>query len=131
MTVTQYLDIGFVGCALIAAVFYVLSKHHWRHRVRRRRHRIGNRRLCADVQGVATSSRSVNVGSLEARIGLECWEFEAEWDLFGASAGELRNKEILDRSPQGLVVFGDDVDDMCHQTAAAGVPIWRPRGANC
>jgi hypothetical protein len=43
-------------------------------------------------------------------LGLEVQVFEAQWDLYGKSAGPIRNIAMLDQQPSLVLAFHDDIE---------------------
>ena len=46
-----------------------------------------------------------------------------------ANAGPIRNRQMLETKPDGVVAFpgNNGTDDMCRAAQEAGVPVYRPR----
>ena len=54
----------------------------------------------------------------------------AEWNKFGPSAGPIRNSQMLDMNPSGLIWFHDDIQnsrgtkDMIKQAESRGIKVF-------
>jgi len=53
----------------------------------------------------------------------------AEWEKHGKRAGPIRNRQMLELKPDGVVAFPGDrgTRDMITAAQEAGVPVYRPR----
>ncbi len=82
------------------------------------------------VQGGATGADALAKHWADAR-GVECLTIRADWRTHGKAAGPIRNGQMLDLQPDGLVAFpgGRGTADMCRQAAARGVAVWHPAGS--
>ena len=57
---------------------------------------------------------------------IRLYEFLADWDTYGLSAGPIRNKQMLDaRKPEVVVAFpgGPGTADMISKSQQAGIPV--------
>jgi hypothetical protein len=65
--------------------------------------------------------------------GVEVEPYPADWDLHGRSAGPIRNRQMLDRRPDLVVAFHDDLDaskgtrDCVEEAGRRGIPVWHLR----
>ncbi len=53
----------------------------------------------------------------------------AEWEKYGKRAGPIRNRQMLELKPDGVVAFdtgGPGTRDMITAAQEAGVPVYRP-----
>lgn len=64
-------------------------------------------------------------------LGISCLSFPAQWDLFGRSAGFIRNKVmLLEGKPDLVLAFHDNIPSskgtkhMMAIAREAGVPVW-------
>lgn len=68
-----------------------------------------------------------------AEVGVHRLPFPADWERHGKAAGPIRNAQMLRIGrPQAVVAFpgGTGTLDMIQQAQAAGLPVWRPYGAD-
>lgn len=58
--------------------------------------------------------------------GVPVAEVKANWGLFGAKAGPIRNRAMLKLQPGAVVAFpgGKGTANMVKQAKAAGIPVW-------
>lgn len=65
-----------------------------------------------------------------AERGIPCTEVRANWQVHGRAAGPLRNGDMLDLRPDGVIALqgGRGTADMRKQAAARGIPVWEPLG---
>jgi hypothetical protein len=60
-------------------------------------------------------------------LGFPIWEFPADWDTHGRSAGPLRNRKMLDTKPDLVIAFHGNLNaskgtkNMVHQARRNGV----------
>lgn len=61
-------------------------------------------------------------------LGFVYWDFPADWDQYGKSAGHIRNQEMLEQKPDLVLAFHEDfakskgTNDMLERTMKAGIP---------
>jgi hypothetical protein len=60
------------------------------------------------IQGEASGADST-ARDCARDLGIEVWSFPANWKKYGRAAGPLRNKEMLDREPDLVVAFHNDL----------------------
>lgn len=61
-------------------------------------------------------------------MGIKLTRCHARWDLHGRTAGPIRNRQMLELNPDGVVAFsgGRGTADMCQAAKEAGVPVYLP-----
>lgn len=76
------------------------------------------------IHGAASGADSL-AGEWAARNGIEVLACPADWKRYGRRAGPLRNRQMLDLSPDLLVAFpgGRGTADMIAAAKERGVPI--------
>jgi hypothetical protein len=90
---------------------------------------------CAEVYGWLTIIEGGAIGA--DRLAREWAQLhyhglvtvKAEWDVYGNSAGPLRNeKMIVSGKPDGVIAFpgGDGTADMKRRAVQHGLPLWEP-----
>lgn len=85
------------------------------------------RRITLVIQGGAPGADALaKRWAAERRV--ECIEVQADWAAHGRAAGPIRNGQMLDMRPDGVVAFpgGRGTEDMCRKAAERGVTVWRP-----
>jgi ABC-type Fe3+-hydroxamate transport system substrate-binding protein len=63
-------------------------------------------------------------------MGQEPTRCRAEWEKYGKRAGPVRNRQMLELKPDGVVAFdtgGPGTRDMITAAQEAGVPVYLPR----
>ena len=58
------------------------------------------------VSGAARGADSI-AADLAREMGLEVWEFAADWEAYGKRAGMMRNLQMLDQNPDQVWAFWD------------------------
>lgn len=89
---------------------------------------IHSTRVIAEIiQGGAKGADALAKAWAHAR-GIPCTEVPADWDRHGKRAGPLRNRQMLELRPDGVVAFdgGRGTADMIRQATGVGVPVYRP-----
>lgn len=77
------------------------------------------------IEGGATGADRM-AGSWSKAHGIKVTVMPANWKKYGKSAGAIRNKEMLDMKPDGVVAFpgGIGTANMVSIARKAGVPVW-------
>jgi hypothetical protein len=50
-------------------------------------------------------------GDAARELGFEVWEYPAQWDKYGKSAGLIRNRQMLDLKPDLVIAFHEDLEE--------------------
>lgn len=60
--------------------------------------------------------------------GIKLTRCRAEWEKYKKRAGPIRNRQMLELKPDGVVAFpgGAGTADMCRAAEESGVPVYRP-----
>jgi hypothetical protein len=101
-----------------AFVFQVLDKIHTL------------RGICEIIQGECPTGADRFAREWAINMGQEPTRCRAEWEKYGKRAGPIRNRQMLELKPDGVVAFdtgGPGTRDMITAAQEAGVPVYRPR----
>ncbi len=81
------------------------------------------------IQGGAKGADALAARWAKA-TGVACTEVPADWDKHGRAAGPIRNLQMLELKPDGVVAFpgGRGTKHMREAATAAGVRVWQPCG---
>lgn len=88
-------------------------------------HRV--RTIAEIISGAARGADSLAAEWARSR-GVKLTEKPADWKKHGRRAGPLRNLEMLDENPDGVVAFpgGKGTQHMIEISKKKGVPVWQP-----
>lgn len=81
------------------------------------------------IEGEARGADLLSAKAAE-EMGIEVERYPARWELYGRSAGPIRNKQMLDEGrPQMVIAFHSDITqskgtkDMVSQALERGIPV--------
>lgn len=86
------------------------------------------------MHGKARGADSM-VDEWKSCAGVEVEPYPAAWGMHGRSAGPIRNRQMLDRQPDLVVAFHDDLEaskgtkDCVEEAVRRGIPVWHLRHA--
>ena len=100
-----------------AFVFQVLDKIHTL------------RGICEVIQGECPTGADRWAREWAVNMGKTLTRCRAEWEKYGKRAGPIRNRQMLELKPDGVVAFdtgGPGTRDMISAAQEACVPVYRP-----
>jgi hypothetical protein len=80
------------------------------------------------IQGVAKGADSI-ARDIALKLGMEVWDYPAEWDKYGKSAGPIRNRQMLDQNPDLVLAFHKNIEeskgtkDCVNEATKRGIPV--------
>lgn len=88
------------------------------------------RSICEIIQGDCPTGADRFAREWALNRGQPFTRCPAEWEKYGKRAGPIRNRQMLELNPDGVVAFdtgGPGTRDMITAAQEAGVPVYRPR----
>lgn len=62
------------------------------------------------IHGAARGADSI-AGDVAGELGYEVERYPAQWDVYGRAAGPIRNMEMLDRKPELVIAFHNNISN--------------------
>ncbi len=81
------------------------------------------------IQGECPTGADRFAREWAVNMGVKLTRCPARWDLHGKRAGPIRNRQMLELKPDGVVAFpgGRGTQDMITAATEAGFPVYLPR----
>lgn len=80
------------------------------------------------IQGECRTGADRYAREWAINMGIKLTRRPARWDLYGKRAGPIRNRQMLELNPDGVVAFpgGSGTQDMITAATEADVPVYHP-----
>lgn len=87
------------------------------------------RKITKVAQGLCPTGADAFAAEWAKARGIDCIGFLANWAEFGRKAGPMRNQQMLDYGPDGVIAFpgGNGTADMVRRAQRSGVIVWEPK----